>query len=144
MPIRYLLGLVDEVARELRLRKSPMAVFTEFDESPFVCGLLRPMLVLPRGLTTALRSDQWRDVVLHELAHLQAARPMVGAGSPKSPASSTSIIRWRIGICFNVRLERECWLATNGPLSCERRAGRGRLCTGFSSSGLPCVDAVGA
>ena len=39
--------------------------------SPFVCGLWRPSLVLPRGLTRSLDLESLRSVLLHELAHIR-------------------------------------------------------------------------
>jgi beta-lactamase regulating signal transducer with metallopeptidase domain len=66
-----LLALVDQVAGQLGLRRPPAVVLTELEGSPFVCGLFRPVLVLPRGLLTALDAGQWRQVLLHELAHLR-------------------------------------------------------------------------
>jgi len=38
---------------------------------PSVCGLLRPVIVVPRNLTPTLGSRHLRDVLFHELAHVK-------------------------------------------------------------------------
>lgn len=48
---------------ELRLTAGPM--------SPAVCGLFRPVILLPRGLVEQLPPAQLRSVLLHELIHLR-------------------------------------------------------------------------
>jgi beta-lactamase regulating signal transducer with metallopeptidase domain len=60
-----------EISRQLALRRVPAAVSTDCDCSPFVFGLWRPIVVLPRGLLTALNEAQLRQVLLHELAHVK-------------------------------------------------------------------------
>ncbi len=39
--------------------------------SPAVCGLFRPVILLPDGLDSNLNSDQLKTVLTHELAHLR-------------------------------------------------------------------------
>ena len=53
------------------LGQSPCLVTIEGGASPFVCGVIRPTLVLPRPLIATLSAEQWRVVILHELAHLK-------------------------------------------------------------------------
>jgi len=48
---------------ELRLTARPM--------SPAVCGLIRPVILLPRSLVEQLPPAQLRSVLLHELIHLR-------------------------------------------------------------------------
>src|SRR5262249_40361692 len=66
-----LLALVDQAAGQLGLRRPPAVLVTDHEDSPLVCGLFRPGLVLARGLLAALDAGQWRQVLLHELAHLR-------------------------------------------------------------------------
>lgn len=65
-----LVGLVAELAGRLRL-KPPAVVVVDEGHSPFVCGLRRPTLVLPRDLAGTLGAGALRSVLLHELAHIQ-------------------------------------------------------------------------
>lgn len=101
-----LLALVNEVAAQLGLRRPPRAVFTDVDESPFVCGLLRPVLVLPRGLMGALDARQWREVLLHELAHIRRGDLWWGwiPEIARLVYFFHPVAHW---VCVRIRLERE-------------------------------------
>ncbi len=62
-------GWVNEIIPELphpaRLR------LTDYPQSPAVCGLFRPVILLPRSLVEQLAPAQLRAVLLHELFHLR-------------------------------------------------------------------------
>jgi beta-lactamase regulating signal transducer with metallopeptidase domain len=66
-----LLAVMEQVAARLRLPRRPALVLTDGEGAPFVCGLLRPVVVLPRSLMAELDPDGWRAVLLHELGHLE-------------------------------------------------------------------------
>jgi beta-lactamase regulating signal transducer with metallopeptidase domain len=51
--------------RAVRLRLSPNAT------SPAVCGLLRPVILIPQSIAPRLQSHDLRAVLLHELAHVK-------------------------------------------------------------------------
>jgi beta-lactamase regulating signal transducer with metallopeptidase domain len=51
------------VRRAVRIRLSAEA------PSPSICGLTRPVILLPEALAATLRGEQLRAVLLHELAH---------------------------------------------------------------------------
>ena len=53
------------VKRKVRLRVSTDAM------SPIVCGLLRPVILIPHSLAVSLGSRHLRSVLLHELAHIK-------------------------------------------------------------------------
>ena len=53
------------VKRKIRLKVSANAV------SPAVCGLFRPVILVPQNLTSSLNPSQLRAVLLHELAHIR-------------------------------------------------------------------------
>ncbi|HEV7223427.1 MAG TPA: M56 family metallopeptidase [Pirellulales bacterium] len=101
-----LLAKVKEVAARLGLSRRPDVVLTEGQGAPFVCGLLRPLLALPRELVTELDAAQLRDVLLHELGHLKRRDLWWGW----LPALARMIYfyhpvaHW---VCFRIRLERE-------------------------------------
>ncbi len=62
---------VAQVGRQLRLARLPTVLLVDMDCSPFVCGVLRPAIVLPRGLAESLNGDELCQVLAHELAHLK-------------------------------------------------------------------------
>jgi len=53
------------VKRKLGLKVSANAT------SPAVCGLFRPVILVPQNLTSSLNPSQLRAVLLHELAHIR-------------------------------------------------------------------------
>ncbi len=53
------------VKRKLGLKVSANAT------SPAVCGLIRPMILLPRNLLSSLGAGRLRAVLMHELAHIK-------------------------------------------------------------------------
>jgi beta-lactamase regulating signal transducer with metallopeptidase domain len=66
-----LAGCVAELARQVGLRKTPMALLAAAECPLFVCGLWRPQIVLPSRLLTSLEPPARRQVILHELAHIK-------------------------------------------------------------------------
>ncbi len=52
-------------SRKVELRVTPRTI------SPAVCGLLRPVILLPQSLVARLTPEQLRAVLLHELIHLR-------------------------------------------------------------------------
>jgi bla regulator protein blaR1 len=65
-----LVGTVGRTAARMGLKRAPRAVTTDLECSPFVCGILRPTLVLPRALAGSLNATELEQVVAHELAHV--------------------------------------------------------------------------
>ena len=59
------------LAGRLNLRRVPVLLATESDCSPFVCGLWRPRLLVPRRLLVELGPEQLEQILLHELAHIR-------------------------------------------------------------------------
>ena len=66
-----LLERVAALSRRIGLRRPPEVRIADDAGSPFVCGLRRPTLVLPRGLARSPDVDSLRPVLLHELAHIR-------------------------------------------------------------------------
>lgn len=66
-----LLATIEHVAARLGLSHPPGVVLTECQGAPFVCGLRRPVLALPRELAAELDAAQLRDVLLHEFGHIK-------------------------------------------------------------------------
>ena len=61
----WLSELLPELRRPVRLR------LTDHPQSPAVCGLFRPVILLPRSLVEQLPAARLRAVVLHELFHIR-------------------------------------------------------------------------
>ncbi|MEW4571418.1 M56 family metallopeptidase [Tautonia sp. JC769] len=64
-------GWIEGAAEALGLRRPPRTLVTPGSGSPFVCGLIRPTLVLPGSLVASLDPMAARRVLVHELAHLK-------------------------------------------------------------------------
>lgn len=64
-------GRIEEAAQAIGLPRPPRTLVTPGDGSPFVCGLVRPRLVIPEALMARLEPIAARRVLLHELAHLK-------------------------------------------------------------------------
>lgn len=62
---------IEEAAQAIGLRRPPRTLMTPGDGSPFVCGVVRPTLVIPEPLVASLEPIAARRVLLHELAHLR-------------------------------------------------------------------------
>ena len=101
-----LLAMVDDAAAQLGLRRTPSVRLTDQDVSPFVCGMFRAVLVLPRNLTSTLDAVGWRQVLLHELAHIKRADLWWGwlPGIARLIYFFHPVAHW---VCSRIRLERE-------------------------------------
>ncbi len=60
-----------EARRSAGWRSSARLKITDARMSPAVCGLFRPVILLPRALAERLSAGQLRAVLLHELFHLR-------------------------------------------------------------------------
>jgi beta-lactamase regulating signal transducer with metallopeptidase domain len=99
-------ALVGETACRLGLRRAPQAVLTELDCSPFVCGIRRAVLVMPRGLTATLNATELNHVLLHELAHVRRLDLVWGwvGELARMAYFFHPVVHW---IAYQIRLERE-------------------------------------
>ena len=66
-----LIPLLDEARRLTHLRPGIRLKLTEDSMSPAVCGLFRPVILLPQSLVERLSAGQLRAVLLHEAIHLR-------------------------------------------------------------------------
>lgn len=66
-------NLLAGCCRQLNLRRLPQLRVTDAAMSPAVCGLWRPVILLPARLVEKLSEPQLRAVLLHELAHVKRA-----------------------------------------------------------------------
>src|ERR1022692_770121 len=63
--------LLNEAGRGIGVRRSVQLLLTNQPMSPAVCGLSRPVVLLPRSLAEQLPPNRLRAVLLHELTHLK-------------------------------------------------------------------------
>jgi beta-lactamase regulating signal transducer with metallopeptidase domain/type II secretory pathway component GspD/PulD (secretin) len=66
-----LIPVLDEARRLTRLRPGIRLKLTDDSMSPAVCGLFRPVILLPQSLVEKLSAGQLRAVLLHEAIHLR-------------------------------------------------------------------------
>lgn len=65
-------GLLAETAAGLGLQsRLPRLRLTDTAQGPALCGLFRPVILLPRGLSEQIEAESLRQVLRHELIHLQ-------------------------------------------------------------------------
>ncbi len=62
---------VDALARTLGLRRAPDVRESAAITAPCVAGCLRPVILLPLGLSSVLSADEMRLMLAHEMAHVK-------------------------------------------------------------------------
>jgi beta-lactamase regulating signal transducer with metallopeptidase domain len=74
-----LLGLLEECARQMGVRR-PVALRTlDTLPSPAVCGLRRPTILMPAALVERLSPEGLQAALIHELAHIRRADLWINA-----------------------------------------------------------------
>lgn len=64
-------SLLAEACKKMGLKARPRIRFSPNAVSPAVCGLWRPVILVPQDLVRHLQPDQAQSVLLHELAHVR-------------------------------------------------------------------------
>src|SRR5262249_45751625 len=101
-----LLAVMEQVAAQLGLPQRPALVLTDGEGAPFVCGLLRPVLVLPGGLVAGFARGGGREVLLEELGHLKG-RDLWWGWLPALARLVYFVHPVAHWVWFRIRLERE-------------------------------------
>jgi len=70
-PPPELAELAGQIQRRLEVRREVAVQVSEGVTSPFVCGLWRPVILLPRQLLTQLGPGEAAALLSHEIAHLR-------------------------------------------------------------------------
>jgi beta-lactamase regulating signal transducer with metallopeptidase domain len=68
---KSILELLETCKSQMSIRTALRIIVTKRVKSPALFGFLRPVLLLPVGMSEALSLDELRYVFLHELAHLK-------------------------------------------------------------------------
>jgi beta-lactamase regulating signal transducer with metallopeptidase domain len=63
--------LVEAVVRESGIHQIPEIVLSTRVSSPLSAGLIRPRVILPHRLVDHVNREQLRDILVHELAHIE-------------------------------------------------------------------------
>lgn len=63
--------LLADAAAQHRLSQPPALLVTGANVGPCVVGMLRPRVLVPEALLGELSAEQWRQVFLHEVAHMR-------------------------------------------------------------------------
>lgn len=65
--------LADEARRQLGVRRAITVVECDFVSAPALHGIVRPIVLLPRGVAESFDDAELKHVILHELWHLRRA-----------------------------------------------------------------------
>jgi beta-lactamase regulating signal transducer with metallopeptidase domain len=63
-------GVVREAHQLVPRCKTPLIVSSRHIHAPMAAGWLRPVVLLPTASLSAITRNQWRDVLVHEMAHV--------------------------------------------------------------------------
>jgi bla regulator protein blaR1 len=99
-------ALSRDCAQRVKLARAPRVLVVERDCSPFVCGVWRPAIVLPRSLAEGVPAESLAPVLVHELAHLKRL-DLVWNWIPQLARMFyffDPLVHW---IAFRIRLESE-------------------------------------
>lgn len=61
----------DELAKQIKLAKTPKLLISLKAEVPMAIGWIKPVVLLPASMVTGLNSAQLEMLILHELAHIR-------------------------------------------------------------------------
>ncbi len=67
----YVSGLLHQLQTEMGISRSIALLQSQRLHTPSVCGLFRPVLLLPASILTGLPPEQIRALIAHELAHIR-------------------------------------------------------------------------
>jgi beta-lactamase regulating signal transducer with metallopeptidase domain len=117
-PTPDLQRLAKQIQAQLNVRREPELRISEAVTSPFVCGLLRPAIVLPRMLMEQLSPEDLAALLTHEMAHLchhdllwSVAWRWLGAICWFHP------LVWRIPAAHNLACDQEADRVASGQMA---------------------------
>ncbi len=101
-----LTAVVARVAGRLGLPARPAVLLTSAEGSPFVCGMFRSTLVVPRSLLARLSAVEVEQMVAHELAHVKR-RDLIWAWTAQAARTLYFFHPVVHLVARRIRLERE-------------------------------------
>jgi len=69
--------IADQVARQLRLKTTPIVLWCEESAVPMVVGILRPVVLVPIQLATDATHQKLEHILLHEFFHVKRWDPVI-------------------------------------------------------------------
>ncbi|NQT14354.1 MAG: HEAT repeat domain-containing protein, partial [Planctomycetes bacterium] len=103
--------LLAELRRRLGVRKLPAIASSPAVSVPVAAGLVHPLIIIPSAIRDKLSEDQWRDVLVHETAHvlrhdhlLALVQRVIGAVfwvNPLVHVLNRRLVRAREEVCDN-------------------------------------------
>ena len=99
-------SLVRDCAARVKLARTPRVLTVDKECSPFVCGIWRPVIVLPKSLEQLSSDGVLAPVIVHELAHVKRL-DLLWNWIPQVARMFyffNPIVHW---VAFRVRLEGE-------------------------------------
>lgn len=70
-------SVTQDVCSVLGIKTFPVVRVSDWAPLPFLVGVWRPMVILPRKLAEQASHDQLRDVLIHEVAHIVRQDPSI-------------------------------------------------------------------
>ncbi|MCF7974322.1 MAG: carboxypeptidase regulatory-like domain-containing protein [Phycisphaerae bacterium] len=64
-------ALLEQAQKQMKVYRRVALRLSSAAASPSVCGLFRPTILIPHGLTNRLSPQHFRSILLHELAHIK-------------------------------------------------------------------------
>ena len=71
LKVQSLANIVADVCTELGLEQTPQLVASPEVSSPIAAGILRGRVIFPKGLVTQVCPHEFREVLIHEIAHIR-------------------------------------------------------------------------
>jgi len=101
-------GLVREIQTKLRVQRTIGIRVSDSVSSPFACGLLQPMILLPKKLVQDLPPDEIAALLAHEIAHFLRHDLFWNVGWRWMQAMFWfHPLVWKIPVAHNVACEQE-------------------------------------
>ncbi len=66
-----MMDLLGQCRRRMKMRANVGLRLNSLSLSPSVCGLWRPVILVPEGMLDQFSPAQWKSILLHELAHIK-------------------------------------------------------------------------
>jgi beta-lactamase regulating signal transducer with metallopeptidase domain len=112
--------LAKKIQAQLKVQREPDVRISETVTSPFVCGLLRPAIILPRMLLEQLSPGELAALLTHEMAHLRhhdllwsVAWRWLGAVCWFHP------LVWRVPAVHNLACDQEADRVASGQMAAQ-------------------------
>jgi uncharacterized protein (TIGR03435 family) len=139
------LRAIERAAQPLAIDLPVRALVTSAPVEPGIFGVLRPVLLLPEGLTRTLTPAQFQTIIAHELCHVRRRDNLTGALHMAVAALFWfHPLVWWIGARLVEERERACdeGVIERGGIRDDYAQGILNVCKLYLASPLPCAAGV--